>query len=39
MVMAMLGQSVPDFWLGLMLIYLAGVRLRLAPISAWGSVI
>jgi peptide/nickel transport system permease protein len=37
MVMAMLGQSVPDFWLGLMLIYLAGVRLRLAPISGYGG--
>jgi peptide/nickel transport system permease protein len=36
-VMAMLGQSVPDFWLGLMLIYLAGVRLRLAPISGYGG--
>jgi len=37
MIMAMLGQSVPDFWLGLMLIYLAGVRLRLAPISGYGG--
>ncbi len=37
MVIAMLGQSVPDFWLGLMLIYLAGVRLRLVPISGYGG--
>ena len=37
MVIAMLGQSVPDFWLGLMLIYLAGVRLRLGPISGYGG--
>ena len=33
MVLAMIGQSVPDFWLGLMLIIILGVQLRLLPIS------
>jgi peptide/nickel transport system permease protein len=33
MVTAMVGQSVPDFWLGLMLIIIFGIQLQLLPIS------
>lgn len=35
---ALLGQSVPAFWLGLMLILVLGVRLRWFPISGAGDV-
>ncbi|MCA1644013.1 MAG: ABC transporter permease [Chloroflexi bacterium] len=34
---ALLGQSVPAFWLGLMLILILGVRLRWFPISGAGD--
>jgi peptide/nickel transport system permease protein len=34
---AVLGQSVPSFWLGLMLIIVVGVNLRLLPISGMGD--
>lgn len=37
MVMAVLGQSVPDFWLGLMLMLVFGVVLKWVPISGSGS--
>ena len=33
MVFAMLGQSIPSFWLGLMLLLFVGLQLRLLPIS------
>ena len=33
MLLAMLGQSMPSFWLGIMLILFVGVRLRWLPIS------
>jgi len=34
---AVLGQSVPSFWLGLMLIVVVGVNLRLLPVSGMGD--
>jgi peptide/nickel transport system permease protein len=34
---ALLGQSIPGFWLGLMLILVLGVRLRWFPISGAGD--
>jgi peptide/nickel transport system permease protein len=34
---AVLGQSVPSFWLGLMLIIVVGVNLHLLPISGMGD--
>jgi ABC-type dipeptide/oligopeptide/nickel transport system permease component len=33
MLLAMLGQSMPSFWLGIMLILFVGLQLRLLPIS------
>jgi peptide/nickel transport system permease protein len=33
MMLAMAGQSMPSFWLGIMLMIYAGVKLRLLPIS------
>jgi peptide/nickel transport system permease protein len=33
MLFAMLGQSIPSFWLGLMLLLFVGLQLRLLPIS------
>jgi peptide/nickel transport system permease protein len=33
MIIAMIGQSIPEFWLGLMLILIVGVEFRLLPIS------
>ncbi|MBI1256665.1 MAG: ABC transporter permease subunit [Chloroflexi bacterium] len=33
MIFAMLGQSIPSFWLGLMLLLFVGLQLRLLPIS------
>lgn len=33
MLLAMLGQSIPGFWLGLMLVLFVGLQLRLLPIS------
>jgi peptide/nickel transport system permease protein len=36
-VIALIGQSMPVFWLGLMLLYLVGVKYRLLPITGRGS--
>jgi peptide/nickel transport system permease protein len=36
-VMALVGQSIPSFWLGILLILLFGVQLRWLPISGSGS--
>ncbi len=36
-VIALIGQSMPVFWLGLMLLYFVGVRYRLLPITGRGS--
>lgn len=33
MTMAMLGQSIPNFWLGIMMVLFLGLQLRLFPIS------
>src|SRR5690554_2708677 len=33
------GMSIPDFWLGVMLIILFGVNLRLLPISGTGTIL
>ena len=32
-----LGQSIPSFWLGIMLIMIVGVKFRLLPISGYGG--
>lgn len=37
MVLALLGQSIPSFWLGLMLIMIVAVRFRLLPVSGRGG--
>ena len=36
--LALLGQSVPSFWLGILLILLFGVKLRWLPISGMGGI-
>jgi peptide/nickel transport system permease protein len=36
-VLALLGQSVPSFWLGIMLIWVFAVHLRLLPVSGIGG--
>jgi len=36
MIAAVAGMSVPNFWLGLMLIYFVGVKLQLLPTSGYG---
>ncbi len=36
-VLALAGQSVPGFWLGIMLIFIFGVKLRILPISGMGT--
>lgn len=36
-VLALAGQSVPGFWLGILLIYIFGVKLRVLPISGTGT--
>jgi peptide/nickel transport system permease protein len=36
--LALLGQSVPVFWLGLVLMYFLSVKLRLLPTSGYGGV-
>ena len=37
MAFTFVGQSIPSFWLGIMLIMVVGVQFRLLPISGWGS--
>ncbi|MBW1699903.1 MAG: ABC transporter permease [Deltaproteobacteria bacterium] len=37
MTLSFLGQSIPSFWLGIMLIMIVGVRFRLLPISGYGD--
>jgi peptide/nickel transport system permease protein len=37
MVVALLGQSIPVFWLGLMLMLIFGLQLRWLPISGYGT--
>lgn len=37
MAFTFLGQSIPSFWLGIMLIMIVGVRFRLLPISGYGG--
>ncbi len=36
-ILALIGQSMPVFWLGLMLLYVAGVKYRLLPITGRGT--
>ncbi|MFP4456562.1 MAG: ABC transporter permease, partial [Clostridia bacterium] len=36
-VIALIGQSMPVFWLGLMLLYVVGVKYKLLPITGRGS--
>lgn len=38
MVIALVGQSVPSFWMGLMLIMIFSVQLRLLPVSGRGGI-
>ncbi|NGQ97137.1 ABC transporter permease [Brevibacillus sp. SYP-B805] len=37
MIVALLGVSLPNFWLGLMLILYFSVKLHLFPVAGWGS--
>ncbi|CAH0283847.1 Glutathione transport system permease protein GsiC [Peribacillus sp. Bi96] len=37
MIVALLGISLPSFWLGLMLIYFFSVNLQWFPVSGWGT--
>ncbi|PJN88449.1 nickel ABC transporter permease [Bacillus sp. mrc49] len=37
MIVALLGISLPSFWLGLMLIYFFSVNLHWFPVSGWGT--
>ena len=37
MAVTFIGQSIPSFWLGIMMIMLIGVRFRLLPISGYGG--
>jgi peptide/nickel transport system permease protein len=37
MAVVLLGQSVPTFWLGMMMILVVAVRLHLLPVSGYGS--
>ena len=37
MAISFLGQSIPSFWLGIMMIMIIGVRFRLLPISGYGG--
>lgn len=37
MTFTFLGQSIPSFWLGIMLIMIVGVQFRLLPISGYGD--
>lgn len=37
MVLALLGVSVPSFWIGLMLIYYFAVKIQIFPVAGWGT--
>ncbi len=37
MILALLGVSLPSFWLGLMLILYLGVKIQLFPVAGWGT--
>ncbi|MBE4910486.1 ABC transporter permease [Bacillus luteolus] len=37
MIVALFGLSMPNFWLGIMLIYLFSVNLGVLPVAGWGS--
>jgi peptide/nickel transport system permease protein len=37
MIIALLGVSLPSFWLGLSLIYYFSVKLQLFPVAGWGT--
>ncbi|SFK88282.1 ABC transporter permease [Brevibacillus centrosporus] len=37
MIVALLGVSLPSFWLGLSLIYYFSVKLHLLPVAGWGT--
>jgi peptide/nickel transport system permease protein len=37
MIVALLGVSLPNFWLGLMLILYFSVKIQIFPVSGWGS--
>ncbi|WP_433957172.1 nickel ABC transporter permease [Cytobacillus horneckiae] len=37
MLIALLGISLPSFWLGLMLMYLFSVKLQILPVAGWDS--
>ncbi|MFD1736982.1 ABC transporter permease [Bacillus salitolerans] len=37
MVVALLGVSLPNFWLGLMLILYFGVKIQIFPVAGWGT--
>ncbi|MBY6023523.1 peptide ABC transporter permease [Priestia aryabhattai] len=39
MVIALLGISLPSFWLGLLLIYVFSIKLQLLPVSGWDSIL
>lgn len=38
MIVALLGISLPSFWLGLMLIYFLSVNLQWFPVAGWGTI-
>lgn len=37
MILALLGVSVPSFWIGLMLIYYFAVKIQIFPVAGWGT--
>lgn len=37
MIVALLGVSLPNFWLGLMLILYFGVKIQIFPVAGWGT--
>lgn len=37
MIIALLGVSLPNFWLGLMLILFFGVKIQIFPVAGWGT--
>lgn len=39
MIVALLGISLPSFWLGLMLMYFFSVKLQILPVAGWDSIL